>query len=81
VHHVARHVEADELLVSLCSGCHERFTQAEAAKARAIRRLGAVLSGTAIAPISAQRAERARALRLVTTSAPLGSVGARMGGG
>ena len=81
VHHVARHVEADELLVALCSPCHERITQIEAQRARAARRIGEVLSGRAATAISEQSAERARALRLVTLSAPLGSVGARMGGG
>jgi 5-methylcytosine-specific restriction enzyme A len=81
VHHTRRGIEADEFLVSLCERCHERITQIEAARARAARRLAALLTGTAIAPISAQNAERARALRLAATSAPLGSVGPKVGGG
>ena len=38
VHHTIPGVEADELLVSLCSGCHAAITQAQAIAGRAAQR-------------------------------------------
>jgi hypothetical protein len=81
VHHVARHVEADELLVSLCSTCHRAITQAEAARARAARRIGSVLRNAALADQTPQRDERAARLRLVTNDAPLAGLVAQDQGG